>query len=152
MSEILSWDPPVNHADGRIRQSPRPIHPREESVFTVEGDVWRGKVEENDCDLHVEVTGPGAGRDADRIVIEIPAGPEFADARRTVMEALRCRDADCRVDRAVNLRRPVRLRFTGFGFWDAAHWIAEDPRRGNRHGSKQVGTLWEIHPAWRVDR
>src|SRR5262245_54414516 len=65
------------------------------------------------------------------------------------------------------LRQPksVRLRLTGYGFFDAFHYTSKyDPakpgkckftkaqklKRGNGHGTCPVGTLWELHPVWRL--
>jgi hypothetical protein len=43
------------------------------------------------------------------------------------------------------------MRFTGLAFWDAVHGSSRDPRRGEGHGTKMVGTLWELHPAWKAE-
>ena len=77
-----------------------------------------------------------------RLVISLALAACFA--------ALGCNPAGCRQAKAVNLQAPVRMRFTGFAFWDGAHWSRKDPQRGNSHGTKMVGTLWELHPAWRA--
>jgi hypothetical protein len=42
------------------------------------------------------------------------------------------------------------LTVTGFGFYDTAHYSKKDPKKGHGHGTKLVGTLWELHPFWEI--
>ena len=44
-----------------------------------------------------------------------------------------------------------KLAITGYPFWDSAHWSKADQKKGHNHGSAQVATLWELHPAWKVE-
>ncbi len=87
--------------------------------------------------------------DAPRVVAEVPAGPGYEDARAAVLAAIHLPSARAR-DR-VDLAAPVRVRLTGYGFWDGAYWCRRDGVRGCSHGTAQVATLWELHPVWRVE-
>ena len=68
---------------------------------------------------------------------------------------------------AVNLRSPLRIRVTGYAFYDAYHysarWQTSKPgrcdfspaelyQRGKGHGTCNVGTIWELHPVWKIER
>lgn len=77
------------------------------------------KVEENDCDLHIEVSATGGAVDSPRIIAEIPSGPGYGAARAAILAAIHLPSARAR-DR-VDLATPVHLRLTGYGFWDGAH-------------------------------
>ncbi len=87
--------------------------------------------------------------DAPRVIAEVPAGPGYEAARAAVLRAIRLPSARAR-DR-VDLAAPVRVRLTGYGFWDGAHWCRRDGVRGCSHGTAQVATLWKLHPVWRVE-
>jgi hypothetical protein len=87
--------------------------------------------------------------DAPRVVAEVPAGPGYEAARAAVLGVIRLPSTRAR-DR-VDLATPVRVRVTGFAFWDGAHWSRRDGVRGCGHGTATVATLWELHPVWRVE-
>jgi hypothetical protein len=148
---MLGWPPPPGAEDDAVRMSNSPVDLREGNVYTVEGDVWRGKLEDNDCDLHVEMSAPGGSIDDDRVILEIPFAPEFATARQALIRALGCSPTGCSEGRAINLRAPVRMRMTGLSFWDGVHWSRKDPQRGHGHGTTKVGSLWELHPVWQAE-
>ncbi len=56
------------------------------------------------------------------------------------------------------------LTVTGLAFYDGTHYslnwktakgtcsftAAQRHRRGNKHGTCAVGTIWELHPVWAV--
>ena len=144
VDDIAGWDPPQGAADSVTRRSDNLIDPHESHAYLVEGDAWRIRSEANDCDIHLEMSMPGAGVTAPRVIVEIPQGAAFTAARNTILAAagnLSARDRSS----------PVHLRMTGYGFWDGHHWTRRDPRVGHAHGSARVATLWEIHPAWNVE-
>jgi len=37
----------------------RGFRAREDQVFSLDGDIWRVVIEDNDCDLHVELSAHG---------------------------------------------------------------------------------------------
>jgi len=149
LGELAAWPPPAGIARFEVRRRDAAIDPREEQAVVLTGDLWRVVVEDNDCDLHLEVSVPGGTADSPRVIAEVPAGPGYELARAAVLEAIHLRSARAR-DR-VDLATPVRVRLTGYGFWDGAHWCRRDGVRGCGHGTPQVATLWELHPVWRVE-
>ncbi|HEV2021160.1 MAG TPA: hypothetical protein VGQ94_01390, partial [Terriglobales bacterium] len=85
---VLQWAPPAGVSTPKQRKLDQPFAPRENEVYTVEGDLWRVKVEDNDCDFHLELSAPGKPKTASRIIAEIPQGVLFLEARGKVLEAL----------------------------------------------------------------
>jgi len=132
-----------------IRQSNSSISPYETTVFTVDGDVWLVKMQDNDNDYHVEMSGHGSGQKANRIVVEIPADPAYAKTRRALLSLL---PGNYVFQRTVTkkLQTPIHVRVTGYAFFDGAHWTKKDVQ-GHNHGSAFTATLWEIHPVWKIE-
>lgn len=147
VEDILNWPNPA-----RIdKSSGSAIDARENQAFTVVGDVWRVKVEDNDCDFHVELTLPGNGADADRVIVELPQGPQFAQIRETLASALvSAGQGDLRHKKSIDLSNPIRVQVGGFAFFDAFHYSRTNPKRGHGHGTAMVGTIWELHPVWQL--
>lgn len=149
VAAMRAWPPPADLADAGRRAQDTAIDPRESQSFTVEGDLWRLKVEDNDCDLHLELSAPGAAADAPRIIAEIPTGAGYDGARAAALAAVRLPSA--RAGDRLDLATPLRVRLTGYAFWDGAHWCRRDGARGCGHGTPFVATLWELHPVWRFE-
>ena len=151
VADMLAWPAPAHVADPVVRASQAPIDPRESSAFTLSGDLWRVKVEENDCDFHLELSASGASKTATRVIVELPQ--DAANVRSTL--AAMIKDAglgDLSTTPNLNFAQPLPLTVTGLAFWDSAHWSANDPQKGNSHGTPLVGTLWELHPVTSVQR
>ncbi len=149
VAAMLAWPAPTSAANAGIRAHDTPVDPREARSFTIEGDLWRVKVEDNDCDLHLELAAPGSDVGSPRVIAEVPAGPGYEAARAAILAAVRLPSA--RAGDRLDLAAPVRMRLTGYAFWDGAHWCRRDATRGCSHGTPRVATLWELHPAWRVE-
>ncbi len=122
-------------------------------------------------DLHLELSDPDKGKSADRVIVEIPQ--EYTGTRDGLLALLpereRLRITNARPNskgnyRPVTLRSPLRIRVTGYAFYDAYHylvrWQTSKPsrcdfspeqlhQRGRDHGTCNVGTIWELHPVWR---
>ncbi len=167
VGEILAWEAPEDISDKEVRNSNAAIDPlEEEEVFEVEGDLWRVALEPNDCDYHLELSAPGGGKTALRIIAEIPDDPGYATARKNLLDALEQSDRDKLENSGeILLQKPVRVKLRGFAFFDAFHYSAKfNPaklgkckftksqklKRGNGHGTCAVGTLWELHPVWKL--
>jgi len=60
VEDMLNWPNPAHI----VKSSESPIDDRENQAFTATGDLWRVKVEDNDCDFHLEMTSPGNDQDA----------------------------------------------------------------------------------------
>jgi hypothetical protein len=131
-----------------IRRSKTPISPYETQVFRVEGDLRQVKMEANDNEYHLEISRRGGRRNSNRIIVEIP--PEYRETRRALLSLLPGNYV-FRPDKTVPLSPPIPIRVTGFAFYDGAHWARNDIQ-GHGHGSEYVATLWEIHPAWKIER
>ena len=166
VSEMLGWDQPNDLTNRDVRNSNSSIDPREEDVFELEGDLWRIAEEANDCDYHLELAAPGKPKTADRVIVEVPDDEGSTSVRQVVLASLSAEDrATLNSQGEVLLKHPVRLKLTGYAFFDAFHYTSQyDPakpgkcgftkaqklQRGNNHGTCAVGTIWELHPVWKV--
>lgn len=167
VGDVLAWETPEDITDKDVKNSNDPIDPREEEVFEAEGDLWRAAEESNDCDYHLELSAPGKTAKDDRIIVEIPIDLGYATARQNLLDALNADDrAKLETEGEVLLTKAVRVRVRGDAFFDAFHYSAKfDPakpgkckftkeqklKRGNNHGTCSVGTLWELHPVWKLE-
>jgi hypothetical protein len=150
VSQVLSWTAPANITDVKIRRSNKAIDAHEDQSFTIEGDLWRVIVEDNDCDFHLELANPGQPKTASRIIVEVPQGDGFLPARKILLEELTANGYELSVGKSITLDEPLRLTVTGFAFYDAAHYSKKNPKKGHSHGTAFVGTLWELHPLWDI--
>jgi hypothetical protein len=116
--EMLHWKAPANRTRA-TRRSNRPVDPKESKVFTVEGDLWRVVTETNDCDFHLELTTPGAGPTADRVIVEVPQVKSFDQVRQALLKQLASKGA--RMGGTI-LKKPIRVTVTGLGFYDGFHF------------------------------
>ncbi len=81
------------------------------------------------------------------MIVEVSQGAGDDDARSAIAELLDVTDIkhQCR-----KFTEPARIEVTGYGFYDGHHACAPHPHVGCKHGSDHVGTLWELHPVWKV--
>jgi hypothetical protein len=133
-----------------IRRSNTPISPYETRVFRVDGDLWRVKMEDNDNEYHLEISRRGGRRNANRIIVEIPPDPAYAGTRRALLSLLPGNYV-FRQKTSRDISPPIPIRVTGYVFYDGAHWTKNDVQ-GHNHGTAFTATLWEIHPAWKIER
>lgn len=142
---LLQWANPA-----RIdKKANTPIDPRENQAFTLRGDVWVAKIEANDCDIHLELSDPGKGQSAERVIVEIPQ--ELAQQHDTLVAALKSKGlGDLNHTKSIELTQSLPIEVTGFAFFDAFHYSAANPKRGHGHGSASVGVLWELHPVYKI--
>src|SRR3990167_6461611 len=56
VDQLAAWPPPAGVSSFQVRRRDAAIDPREEQVAVLIGDLWRVVVEDNDCDLHLEVS------------------------------------------------------------------------------------------------
>jgi hypothetical protein len=174
MPEVLNWKQPTGLSSRVVRGSHKAIDDRENKVYVLEGNLWRVALEGNDCDLHLELSDLGKGKSSDRVIVEIPQ--EYASTRDELLALLpereRSRISKARPNskgnyRPVNLSSPLRIRVTGYAFYDTYHypvrWQTSEPgrcafspeqlhQRGRDHGTCDVGTIWELHPVWKLER
>lgn len=126
VTDMLNWEIP-KQARGEMSD------PRESQIFTVEGYVIHAKLSPDDCDVHLEIAATN-DENAPRVIVEIPNDSGYQDAQKVAVNA-----------------KGKKIALTGYPFWDSAHWAKADPKKGHNHGSAQVGTLWELHPAWKAE-
>ena len=151
VAEMAEWPiPGILSQKRRFRKQDSPLDPREQQVYTVEGNLWRFKVEEEDCDFHLEVSVPGGTKKDIRIVAEIPQAPAFAAAREELLRGLKAA-RDLIPGQRVTVKGSVPVRLTGYAFCDAQHYTVAEPKRGKGHGTQYVATIWEIHPVWKIE-
>jgi hypothetical protein len=117
------------------------------------------KLEANDNDLHIQVADRPAPFDQEQLVVEIPPGSEYCDARSVMMD-LFCADGGTRLARHI-FRRPPQVELTGYLFLDAAHirarrtdFCTDNGGRGIRvgQGASHVRGIWELHPVIKVEK
>ncbi len=142
VATLMAWSPPARVEHGSVRERDEPIDEREGAVATLEGDVWRVKVGDDGCELQLEVTAVRAGSDSPRVVVRVPSGAAYDEARARLLAAGRGQ---------VELREPVHVRLTGYLFWNGAHWCERNAGRGCGHRAAVVASLWELRPVWRAE-
>ncbi len=143
VTEVLAWDPPAGvDTNKKLRSSSTTIDPKEKQVYIIEADVQLAKIEGNDCDVHLEISERGAGKNGDRMIVEIPKDVS-PGARNTVHVELT--DVP-----KYEPDPPLKITVTGYGFWDGAHYSPSNPKQGHSHGSTNVKNLWELHPVSKV--
>lgn len=114
---------------------------------------------EPDNDLHVQI-GETDEWDQEQIVVEIPPGRNFCDARSVVLDLMRADGWNGR--REWIFRNPPQAEITGYIFLDSGHlpanarrsdWCVRNGNRGMKNGRRvsPVRGLWEIHPVFRVE-
>jgi hypothetical protein len=145
----LNQQLPAGAKNASVRGRNVPISPIENNVYTVEGDLWRVKMEDNDDEYHLEISARGATRTANRIVAEIPPDPAYAGTHRQLLSMLPG-NYIFHPKTSRDFTHPIPIRVTGYAFFDGHHWSSKS-LRGNKHGTAFTATLWEIHPVWKVE-
>jgi hypothetical protein len=92
-----------------VRKSNTPIDPKETQAFTLDGDLRRILTEANDCDFHLEISAPGAGPAADRVIVELPPDSTFTTTRTAILKKLT--DAGVHFPAPV-MKTPIQIRVT----------------------------------------
>lgn len=151
VSEMAEWPMPgLLSQKKRFRRQDTPLDPREEQVYTVEGNLWRLKLADEDCDYHMEVGVAGGTKKDIRIVAEIPQAPAYAATREELLRSLK-EAQELTPGQRITLKSSVPIRLTGYAFCDAQHYTPREPKRGKGHGTQFVATIWEIHPVWKIE-
>lgn len=131
--------------------------PEERLKVKVRGFVMALKIEE-DNDLHVQIADRAEPFDQEQVVVEIPPGAEYCDARTAMMALFRA-DGGTSVRRHV-FNSPPQVDVTGYLFLDAAHirtrrtdYCTDNGGRGIRagRGASPVRGIWELHPVIKLE-
>jgi hypothetical protein len=148
--QIIDWDVPADALRDATQQPGAPIVPRESRSFELDAEIRLAKLEENDCDIHLEVAAPGSDG-SERVIVEIPGDSDMTETRRRVVELLRPHGELGAAPLVPAV--PVRVRLRGYAFLDCAptHWIAGS-KKGRERGSDAVQTMWKLHPVWWIGR
>lgn len=156
VNNILDWAAPTNFDDPAVRKAAlanggTPTDAREVQpwkVYQVRAKLWRVVMEDNDCDFHLELGGLKKGKSGYRIIAEIPNDSGYKDSRDALLQALTAAGKTISPGQDVKLDTPIMVEVRGFPFYDSAHYSKANPKKGNKHGTIYVNTLWELHPAW----
>ncbi len=119
---------------------------RETKPFSVLGWVRRVR-QENDGDVHVEITQNANDAVEDCFVVEIPAASlsaRFNKARNDLAALLAVNQLSDK-----DFATPTRVRFTGLAFWDGWHATSTGATSHGRCNSTR-GAAWELHPVFKV--
>lgn len=146
VAQVARWQPPVDADNPQVHDRDDPIDERETQGYTLTGSLQRVTLESDDCDLHMELSAPGAPASAPRVVAEIPSNPMFQTARDAVLRALPA-SVHLTPGHSVDLPTPIVLTVTGFALYDTARADRANPR-ATTHETAQVATLWGFHPVW----
>jgi hypothetical protein len=144
-----------------------PIDGFETVTVTVRGFLLAAKFEGGeDKDLHAQIA-VDSNPHSDQLIIEVPAGRSFCDARKALWKFVtedrkKPRKKGSKQGSATSWRltEPIEITVTGFLFLDAFHigkklpkdqWCVDPGGRGLRFptgkkGKSFVKGLWEIHP------
>lgn len=152
VKDVLNWRSPNKINLRQRRTSNSPIADKESQIFSLTGYVQYVSIEENDCDFHLEISHT-QDKDGDRVIVEIPNDPAYIPVWNDVIAF--CQDRRkgkyLQPGKAFSFRLAPKVRVVGYAFYDARHWTKDQPKRGSNHGSRAVGTCWEIHPAFRFE-
>jgi hypothetical protein len=152
---VCPFDPEVPSRRADIPKT-RPL-PQERLKVKVRAFLLAVKAEP-DNDLHVQV-GDTTRFNQEQLVVEVPPGGDFCDARTEIMSLMR-EDGAASLRRHI-FRRPPHVEITGYVFLDSSHMTArrsdfctQDGGRGIRGAlrSSPVRGIWEIHPVTKVER
>jgi hypothetical protein len=128
--------------DPRNKMSLRQHDTPEDTLYTLKGYMWFVKVEDNDCDMHIEIGDKSSS--ATRIVVEVPR--ENLALQKKIKKQLDDRDLPilgCGTSNAEKAHFPKGLQVlvAGLGFYDASH--KPNTNHGDSHTKKYS---WELHP------
>ncbi len=115
VAQALQWSAPVGIQTAAVRKQDTPYTGREQDgkVYEITGDLWRVKLESNDCDFHLEISAPGQLKTANRLIVELPQGPLFLAARQKLIDELIANGYDPAVDKPLDLDEPLRIKVLG---------------------------------------
>jgi len=123
----------------------------EKQLVRIRGHLLAAKFEP-DNDIHLQM-GDSAEWEQDQLVIEIPPGQNYCEARENLMELYRA-DGGNRPG-GYKFKTPPLVEVTGYLFLDSAHMLArrrdycsQSGGRGFKAGLPQtmVRGIWEVHP------
>ena len=114
----------------------------EDTLYILKGYLWFVKVENNDCDFHIEI-GPRNVL-GNRIIVEVPQ--ENTDMQEKIkhhLDSLGEKIMNCGTTniKIAHFDKPYPVIVIGLGFYDASH--APNTSHGDVHTKRYS---WELHP------
>jgi hypothetical protein len=112
-----------------------------------------------DNDLHVQVADRARPYSQKQLLVEIPPGEDYCDARSALMAMFRA-DGGSRLSRGFIFKHPPHVEVTGYLFLDKAHMRARrtdfctnNGGRGIKGGlaTSPVRGIWELHPVIKLE-
>jgi hypothetical protein len=147
VNAALNW-PPLSFSGHDLLSWCEARSGRDFKPFSVLGWVRRTRKEDNDGDVHVEITQKANDDVKDCLVVEIPPAnlsPRFNKARNDLAALLSVSQLGDK-----DFATPIRVRFTGLAFWDGWHATSNLPTSHGRCNSTK-GAAWELHPVFKVE-
>jgi len=114
----------------------------EDTMYILKGFMWFVKLEENDCDFHIEI-GPKSVL-GNRIVVEVDQeNSELQEKIKTHLDNIGEKIMHCGTSssKTAHFDKPISVIVIGLGFYDKSH--APDTNHGDVHTKKYS---WELHP------
>lgn len=149
IEEMYTWD--SKYAGKTAHVSVQPTSARlhntpEDTMYTIKCYLWFVKVEENDCDMHMEI---GTSNIADtRMVVEVPKENAALQTRiKQKLDELGLKIMNCgtKNKKKAHFTKGVPVQVTGIGFYDASH------KANTNHGDSCTKKyVWELHPVTEV--
>lgn len=112
-----------------------------------------------DNDLHVQIADRSRPYSQQQLIVEIPPGEAYCDARSALMAMFRS-DGGARLSRGFVFKHPPHVEVTGYLFLDKAHMRARrtdfctnNGGRGIKGGlaASPVRGIWELHPVIKLE-
>ena len=145
VNAVLNWSP-LSFSGHDLVSWCADRTPKENKAFAVLGWVRRMR-NEDDGDVHIEITQNATDAVGDCLVVEIPAADisnNFSTARSDLLSLLGMSNVQDK-----DFTTPTRIRFTGLAFWDGWHATSGLPLNHGRCNSTK-GAAWELHPVFKV--
>lgn len=112
----------------------------EDTLYVLRGYLWMVKIENNDCDFHMEI-GP-LDKSMTRMIVEIPKENKAMQEKvKRYLDSLKLTIKGCPNLTDSHFNTGIPIIVTGLGFYDASH--KPNTNHGDEHTLKYS---WELHP------
>lgn len=117
------------------------------------------KKDPSDNDLHSQIADRASPYRQQQLIVEIPAGEAYCDARSAMMDLFRA-DGGTALSKGHVFQKPPHVEVTGYLFLDKAHMRARrtdfctfNGGRGIKGGlsNSPVRGIWELHPVVKLE-
>jgi hypothetical protein len=117
------------------------------------------KKDHSDNDLHIQIADRASPYKQQQLIVEIPPGSDYCDARSAMMELFRA-DGGTSLSRGFVFKHPPHVEVTGYLFLDKAHMRARRTDFCTNNGGRgikggltysPVRGVWELHPVIKLE-